>query len=351
MPNGRVLELQNSVCKLVVHGARNQPGERSWIIVEIHLPDILGEPHNTLFIFQRAHHRFRRANGIRQEGKPFWMVPLRLMLFRHVNYHNGAVHRRMPSKRISFGVRSDCGLLVHGSAVSSILVCHLPKSAKQMLVVEFADLEIGSAAERYRPSMAKYLPKPLCALYRGDRARAVNGLTSSNAAIDEIKRQRHEKSDFGHTFPLCKLLTPGGIAGDLNRRGALRFLVCCARSPSGWGTPSSWSSTAPRSRISNQPPHASQLKKWSVYVNGPLPPEHRFATSTVGGFLCTNSKKQRRSSPCHLIGNLLGITANRAFKISELSSFCSGTPRSKAPSGTLALRSMMPSQSRKRSMS
>jgi len=72
-----------------------------------------------------------------------------------------------------------------------------------MLVVEFADLEIGSAAERYRPSMAKYLPKPLRALYRGGRARAVNGFTSSNAAINEIERQCHERNDFGHRFPRC----------------------------------------------------------------------------------------------------------------------------------------------------
>ena len=87
--------------------------------------------------------------------------------------------------------------------MSSILVCHLPKSPKQMLVVEFADLEIDSAAERYRTSMAKYLPQPLRTLYRGGRARAVNGLTSSNAAaIIEIKRQCHEESDFGHTFAL-----------------------------------------------------------------------------------------------------------------------------------------------------
>jgi hypothetical protein len=64
----------------MVHGARNQPGARSWIIVEIYLPDILGEPHNTLFIFQRAHHRFRRARGICQEGKPFWMVNTELSL-------------------------------------------------------------------------------------------------------------------------------------------------------------------------------------------------------------------------------------------------------------------------------
>jgi hypothetical protein len=140
---------------------------------------------------------------------------------------------------MSFRVRSDCRLLIHGSAVSSILVCHLPKSAKQMLVVEFADLKIGSAAERCRPSMAKYLPEPLRALYRGDRARAVNGLTSSKAAIDEIKRQGHEKSDLGHTFPLCKLLTRevsqwtltgekhqgSSSAAPIARRMGQRFLV------------------------------------------------------------------------------------------------------------------------------
>ena len=74
-----------------------------------------------------------------------------------------------------------------------------------MLIVKFANLEIGSAAERYRTSMAKYLPKPLRTLYRGGRAWAVNGVTSSNAAaVSEIKRQCHEKSDFGHTLALCK---------------------------------------------------------------------------------------------------------------------------------------------------
>jgi hypothetical protein len=74
-----------------------------------------------------------------------------------------------------------------------------------VLIVEFADLKIGGAAERYRTSMAKYLPKPLRTLYRGGRARAVNGLTSGNAAaIVEIKRQCHEMSDFRHTFALCR---------------------------------------------------------------------------------------------------------------------------------------------------
>jgi hypothetical protein len=74
-----------------------------------------------------------------------------------------------------------------------------------MLIVKFANLEIGSAAERYRTSMAKYLPKPLRTLYRGGRAWAVNGVASSNAAVSEIKRQCHEKSDFGHTLALYKL--------------------------------------------------------------------------------------------------------------------------------------------------
>ena len=36
-----------------------------------------------------------------------------------------------------------------------------------MLIVKLANPEIGSAAERYRTSMAKYLPKPLRTLYRG----------------------------------------------------------------------------------------------------------------------------------------------------------------------------------------
>ena len=65
----------------------------------------------------------------------------------------------------------------------------MPKSAKQMLIVEFAELEIGSAAERYSTSMAKDLPKPLRTLYRGGRAWTINRVTSSNAAaVSEIKR-------------------------------------------------------------------------------------------------------------------------------------------------------------------
>jgi hypothetical protein len=71
-----------------------------------------------------------------------------------------------------------------------------------MFVVESADLEIGGAAERYRTSMAKYLPKPLRTLYRGGGALAVNRFTGSNAAINEIEGQSHERSDFCHGLTL-----------------------------------------------------------------------------------------------------------------------------------------------------
>jgi len=96
--------------------------------------------------------------------------------------------------------------------VSSILVGHVPKSAKHVLVAEFADLEIRSAAERHRTSMAKYFPKPLRTLYRGGRARAVNGLTNSNAAINEIAGHSHERSDLCHrlaAFFECLTDNPG----------------------------------------------------------------------------------------------------------------------------------------------
>jgi len=96
-----------------------------------------------------------------------------------------------------------CQTAIMRDKVLSILVCHLPKSAKHMLIVEFAYLEIASAAERYRTSMAKYLPERLGTLYRSGRARAINGLTSSNSAINEIEGQCHERSDFCHRFHRC----------------------------------------------------------------------------------------------------------------------------------------------------
>jgi hypothetical protein len=79
-----------------------------------------------------------------------------------------------------------------GPQVSPVLGCDLPKSAKHMLIVEFADLEIGRADERYSASMAKYPPKPLRTFYCGGGAYAFNRLTGGNAAINKIEGQCHE---------------------------------------------------------------------------------------------------------------------------------------------------------------
>jgi hypothetical protein len=72
-----------------------------------------------------------------------------------------------------------------------------------MFIVEFADLEIGSAAQRYRTSMAKYLPKPSRTLYCGGRTWASNRFTSDDGVIDVIERHDHEMSNLGHksAFP------------------------------------------------------------------------------------------------------------------------------------------------------
>jgi hypothetical protein len=152
---------------------------------------------------------------------------------------------------------------------SSILVCHLPKSAKQMLIVEFADLEIGSAAERYRTSMAKYLPKPLRTLYRGGRARAVNGFTSSNAAtIIEIKRQCHEKSDCGHTFVLCKFPSSalrGGIAsiGEMHQGSLLLRLILRRMRP----RPLVVEHRAQIAHVENPPWIGSEIEPWPAWAS------------------------------------------------------------------------------------
>jgi hypothetical protein len=86
----------------------------------------------------------------------------------------------------------------------SILVCHLPKSAKHVRIVEFAYLEIASAAVRDRTSMAKYLPKSLRTLYRSGWTRAINGFTRSDSAINEIEGQRPERNDFCHRPPILR---------------------------------------------------------------------------------------------------------------------------------------------------
>jgi hypothetical protein len=72
-----------------------------------------------------------------------------------------------------------------------------------MFIVEPPDLEIGSAAVRYRTGMAKYLPQSLRALDGDGGARAINGFTGRNATINEIEGQCHEGSDFNHRSHLA----------------------------------------------------------------------------------------------------------------------------------------------------
>lgn len=72
-----------------------------------------------------------------------------------------------------------------------------------MLVVEPADLEIGSAAVGDRTGVAKYLPKSFRTLDSGGRARTMNGFTRRNATINEIEGQCHERSDFNHRSHLA----------------------------------------------------------------------------------------------------------------------------------------------------
>jgi hypothetical protein len=92
MPHWRVLELQDSVSQFMVHGARDQPGERPRIVVEVDLPNILGEPHDAVLIFQRVNHRLGRAADIRQKGEPFRVVSFRFMFFGQVDDHDCTVH-------------------------------------------------------------------------------------------------------------------------------------------------------------------------------------------------------------------------------------------------------------------
>ena len=109
VPHGRLVELQKTVGQLMVNGARNQPGERAWIVTKIQLPDILGEPHNTCFIFQRVHHRLECATNIRQESEPFGMAFFRFVFFRHVDDDDGAVHGGcLPKDQLSAGSGRFC---------------------------------------------------------------------------------------------------------------------------------------------------------------------------------------------------------------------------------------------------
>jgi hypothetical protein len=67
-----------------------------------------------------------------------------------------------------------------------------------MPVVEFTLLEIAGAAERNSAGMTKQLPLPLRRLYRDRGVSAVNAFAGNKDAVDEVKSQGHEVSDFGH---------------------------------------------------------------------------------------------------------------------------------------------------------
>jgi hypothetical protein len=118
MPHWGFFELQNSVSELVVHSARNQSSERSRIVVEIYLPDILAESQNTVLIFQRAGNWYGRPTEIRLEGKPFGVVPLRFGLFRQIDHYNGTVHGGRPSSWLRALAKKSGGLLVETYALA-----------------------------------------------------------------------------------------------------------------------------------------------------------------------------------------------------------------------------------------
>jgi hypothetical protein len=93
MPHRSFLELQNAISQPVVHGARNQPGEGAGVVVEIYLPDIFGEPQDTVLILERVDHGFGCVIEICQAGEPFGVMAFRFMLFGHVDHDNGTVHK------------------------------------------------------------------------------------------------------------------------------------------------------------------------------------------------------------------------------------------------------------------
>ena len=81
---------------------------------------------------------------------------------------------------------------------ASIFVRHLAKSPKDLLGVEFANLEIAGAAERDRACMAKGFPEPLRALDRGGRRWASDGFTRDDAATVVIEGHDFELSNLDH---------------------------------------------------------------------------------------------------------------------------------------------------------
>jgi hypothetical protein len=79
---------------------------------------------------------------------------------------------------------------------------YLPKLPKDLLLTEFASLEITRPDKRHRTRMTKSLPEVLRSLYRNCWAWAAYGFTGDDAAAFVVKRHNHELDDFGHSsFP------------------------------------------------------------------------------------------------------------------------------------------------------
>jgi hypothetical protein len=74
-------------------------------------------------------------------------------------------------------------------------VAELPKN---LFFIEYADLEIAGAAERYRACMAEEFPKGLRMLNGFGGTWTFYGGTGNDAVIRIIERYCHELDDLGH---------------------------------------------------------------------------------------------------------------------------------------------------------
>jgi hypothetical protein len=143
VPHWGLLELKYSISELVVHGARNQPSERSGIVMEIYLPDIFAQSQNSLLIFQRTDHRFGRSTEIRRERQPFGMGPFPLGFFRHVDYNDGTVHGRLRQMSANF------------------LLCRMPGSLPDGLPIRAPPFRSTLISIKYRSGLLTNLHRRL----------------------------------------------------------------------------------------------------------------------------------------------------------------------------------------------
>jgi hypothetical protein len=85
----------------------------------------------------------------------------------------------------------------------------LPKSSKDLVGAEFANLKIGGPADGYRTRVAESPPKILRMLYRGGGTRPSSGFACDDVAVYVIERYGHETDNFGHKLrPPSFILQP-----------------------------------------------------------------------------------------------------------------------------------------------